>query len=273
MIIARRTPASVLCAIALLLLGSLLATIPAKGQKTAVRSRVVEAVNETQFVRTHGNVLPFARTQFDRGTLADSQPMTRMLLLLQRSTDQETALHQLIDAQQTKGSANYHNWLSPAQFGAQFGPSDEDVQAVTDWLTRQGFTVAKVAAGRNVIEFSGNVAQVRNAFHTDIHKYSVNGKDFVANISEPAIPAALAPVVKGVVALQNYPKQAQLRPKGQYQRNKATGQLTALFTYGNPANFAWLRRISKPSTTFPLPPTAPAKRSPLSANPTSTYRT
>jgi Pro-kumamolisin, activation domain len=251
---ARRTPVRVLCAFTLLLFGSLLGTIPAGAQKTAVRSRVVDAVNETQFVRTHGNVLPFARPQFDRGTLADSQPMTRMLLLLQRSTDQETALHQLIDAQQTKASANYHNWLTPAQFGAQFGPSDEDVQAVTDWLTRQGFTVAKVASGRNVIEFSGNVAQVRNAFHTDIHKYSVNGKDFVANVSEPAIPAALAPVVRGVVALQNYPKQSQLRPKGQYRRDKATGQLTPLFTYGNPANFAMAPADFK--TIYNIPSTA-----------------
>ncbi len=235
---ARRTPARVLCAIALLSLGILLGNIPVNAQKVAVRSRVVEAVNDAQMVRTQGNIHPMARAEFDRGTVADSQPMTRMLLLLQRSTEQETALHQLIDAQQSKGSGNFHNWLTPAQFGAQFGPSDADIQAVTDWLTRQGFSVAKVAAGRNVIEFSGNVAQVRNAFQTDIHKFSAKGVEFVANVSEPAIPAALAPVVKGVIALHNYPKQAHVRPKGQYRRVKATGQLTPLFTFGNPANFA-----------------------------------
>jgi len=75
---------------------------------------------------------------------------------------------------------------------------------VTDWLTRQGFQVAKVAAGRGAIEFNGTVAQVRNAFHTEIHKFSVNGEERIANVSEPAIPAALAPVVKGVAAMNTF---------------------------------------------------------------------
>jgi len=146
-----------------------------------------------------------ARPEFDRGAVADSQPMTRMLLMLQRSAEQETVLQQLMDAQQTKGSSNYHAWLTPEQFGKQFGPSDADVQAVTDWLTRQGFQVSKVAAGRGAIEFSGNVAQVRNAFHTEIHKFAVNGGEHIANVSEPAIPAALAPVVAGVVKVKSWP--------------------------------------------------------------------
>jgi len=115
-------------------------------------------VDDTRTVQLKGNVHPLARAEFDRGAVADSQPMTRMVLTLQRSAEQETALQQLMDAQQTKGSASYHAWLTPAQFGTQFGPSDADVQAVTDWLTRQGFQVSKVAAGRSAIEFSGNVA-------------------------------------------------------------------------------------------------------------------
>ena len=133
-------------------------------QRTPVPSRVIEQVDESRTVRLQGNVHPHARPEFDRGAVAESQPMTRMLLLLQRSAEQETALRQLIDAQQTKGSGNYHSWLTPEQFGQQFGPSDADVQAVTDWLTKQGFQVAKVGAGRTTIEFNGTVAQVQNAF-------------------------------------------------------------------------------------------------------------
>src|SRR5258708_34525322 len=127
--------------------------------------------------------------------------MTRMLLTLEGGAEQETAVQQLMDAQQTKGSASYHAWLTPEQFGKQFGPSDDDVQAVTDWLTRQGFQVAKVAAGRGAIEFNGTVAQVRNAFRTEIHKFAVNGEEHIANVSDPAIPAALAPGGNGGYAL------------------------------------------------------------------------
>jgi hypothetical protein len=194
-------------------------------------------VDDTRTVQLKGNVHPLARPEFDRGAVADSQPMTRMLLTLQRSAEQETALQQLMDAQQTKGSASYHAWLTPDQFGKQFGPSDADMQAVTDWLTRQGFQVAKVAAGRNAIEFSGNVAQVRNAFHTEIHKFSVNGEERIANVSEPAIPAALALVVKGVAALNTFPRQAHLHNKGVYRWHRDTGEIKPLFTFGNPAKF------------------------------------
>jgi Pro-kumamolisin, activation domain len=231
---ANRTSMKILCAVGLLLF----VTVTTKAQKVAVRSRVVDPVDDSQMVRTQGNVHPFARAEFDRGPVADSQPMNRMLLLLQRSTEQETSLRQLMDAQLTKSSAGYHSWLTPEQFGAQFGPSDADMLAVTDWLTRQGFQIAKVAAGRNAIEFNGNAAQVRSAFQTDIHKFAVHGREYIANVSNPAIPAAITPVVQGVVALNNFPKESYVRTKGEYRRVKATGELKPLFTYGDPANFA-----------------------------------
>lgn len=224
----------VLCVLAVLLSGS--ASLWA--QKVAVPSRVVDAVDDARTMRLQGNVHPLARAAYDHGALADSQPMTRMLLLLQRSQEQETSLRQLLENQQTKGSGNYHAWLTPEQFGKQYGPSDADVQTVTDWLTRQGFQVAKVSAGRTVIEFSGNVAQVRNAFHTEMHRYVVDGKEHFANVSDPAIPEALSPVVAGVVALHNFPKVAQVRSSGVYSRNPETGELLPLFTHGTPAKFA-----------------------------------
>src|SRR5258708_1584853 len=217
---------------------ALVATPAVQAQTHPVPARVTSQVDDTRTVQLKGNVHPLARAEFDRGAVADSQPMTRMLLTLQRSAEQETALQQLMDAQQTKGSASYHAWLTPTQFGKEFGPSDADVQAVTDWLTRQGFQVAKVAAGRGAIEFNGTVAQVRNAFHTEIHKFSVNGEEHLANVSEPAIPAALAPVVKGVAAMNTFPRRAHSHNKGVYRWQRDTGQIKPLFTYGNPANFA-----------------------------------
>ena len=231
-----RTTTSVLCAG----LGALLwcGTAAAQAQSQRVPSRVVAQVDDTRTVQLKGNVHPLARPDADRGAVGDAQPMSRMLLLLQRSAQQEAALQQLMDSQQTKGSGSYHAWLTPEDFGKQFGPSDADVQAVTDWLTRQGFQVAKVAAGRNVIEFNGTVAQVRNAFHTEMHKFAVNGETRVANVSDPAIPEALAPVVRGVVALNDFPRRPMLHNKGTYRLERATGQMTPLFTYGDPANFA-----------------------------------
>jgi hypothetical protein len=247
---ARRISAMILCAA----LATMLGNLAAYAQNKTATSRVVGEVDDTRTMQMQGNVHPQARAEFDRGALAESQPMTRMMLLLQRSPEQETALRQLLDEQHVKGSANFHAWLTPEQFGKQFGPSDADVQAVTDWLTRQGFQVAKVSAGRTVVEFSGNVAQVQTAFHTEIHKFAVNGQEYFANVSDPAIPAALSPVVKGVVALHNFPKFAQSRKIGGFQRNLATGQVKPLFTYTDsngtfygvgPADFKEIYNIPK----------------------------
>ena len=232
-----RTTSSVLCAA----LGALLlsmGTPVTRAQSPRVPARIVAKVDDTRTVELKGNVHPLARPEFDRGAVADSQPMSRMLLMLQRSPQQDAALQQLIEAQQTKNSGSYHAWLTPEQFGKQFGPSDADVQTVTDWLTRQGFQVAKVAAGRTAIEFSGTVAQVRNAFHTEIHKFAVNGEAHVANVSEPSIPEALAPVVRGVVAMNDFPRRSHLHNKGIYRLHRDSGQIEPLFTYGKPANLA-----------------------------------
>src|SRR5207253_1009593 len=121
---------------------------------------------------------------------------------------QTCALPIFMAEQMSKESPNYHRWLTPQQFGAQFGPADADLQAVTGWLSSHGFTAIRVAPGRNVIEFSGNVGQVRSAFHTEIHKFVANGEERQSNTSDPQIPAALTPVVAGIVSLHNFPSRS-----------------------------------------------------------------
>jgi subtilase family serine protease len=159
-----------------------------------------------------------------------------MLLVLKRSPELEASLVALLDEQQDKSSPNYHAWLTPEQFGQQFGPADADLQAITSWLQLQGFQIAKVSNGRTVIEFSGTAAQVQNAFHTEIHKYSVNGADHWANASDPQIPTALLPAVAGVLTLHNFPRHAMNHVVGTFKRSKGTSALTpagTLFTLPN----------------------------------------
>ncbi len=132
--------------------------------------------------------------------------MQRMLLVLKRSPEQEGALQRLLNDQQDKTSSNYHQWVTPEQFGRQFGPADSDLQIVSTWLQLRGFQVEPPSKGRTVIEFSGTASQVQEAFGTTIHKYSVHGEQHWANASDPSIPAALAPAVRGIVSLHNFPR-------------------------------------------------------------------
>src|SRR5439155_1638886 len=79
---------------------------------------------------------------------------------------------------------------------------------------------------RTVIEFSGNVMIVRNAFHTEIHRYFVNGEEHQANVSEPQIPVALTPVVAGVVSMHSFPRKAMYQLAAVHTRSKDRGQVS-----------------------------------------------
>ena len=221
-------------------------------QRDVVPARVTQAVDPENRVTLRGNTHPLARPEFDQGAAPDNLATERMLLVLKRSTEQETALRKILDAQQTKSSPNYHMWLTPELFGRQFGPADADIQAVTDWLTSQGFQVNRVAAGRTVIEFSGTAGAVRQALHTEIHKYVVNGEEHWANASDPQIPAALAPVVAGFASLNNFPKKPMHHGLAAYTKSKSTGQVKPSLTVTSsgvtyyalgPADFATIYNI------------------------------
>ena len=200
-------------------------------QTANVPGRITQPVDMENLVALRGNTHPLARPEYDRGTAPDSLSMERMLLVLQRSAEQEAALRKLLDEQQIKSSPNYHMWLTPEQFGEQFGPADGDIQAVTDWLASQGFEVNRVATGRSVIEFSGTAGAVRQAFHTEIHKFVVNGEEHWANANDPQIPAALTPVVAGIASLNNFPREPMMQRVGAFSRSKATGRVRPLFTF------------------------------------------
>ncbi len=182
---------------------------------SVVEPRITQGVDETQLTVLKGNTHRLARPQFDQGAAPPDLPMERMLLVLKRSPEQESALRKLLDDQQDKGSPSYHKWLTPDQFGKQFGPADQDIQVVTAWLQSHGFRIGQVAKGRNMIEFSGTAAQVQQALHTSIHKYLVNGEEHWANSSDPKIPTALTPVVAGVHTLHNFLKKPLIHFSGE----------------------------------------------------------
>lgn len=206
--------------------------LAAQSQATPRPARITQAIDNSQFVRLGGNVPLRARGGLDRGAAAPEMMLHRMLLLLKRSPEQEQALEQLISDQHTQGSPNFHRWLTPQQFGEQFGPSPADVQTVTAWLSSEGFTVNGLAPGGSIIEFSGTAGTVANALHTEIHRYEVNGQEHWSNANDPAIPAALAPVVAGVVSLNNFVKPPGPAVGGGHGVKPVNGEASPALTFG-----------------------------------------
>ena len=236
---AKLLPVSALC---------LIASAACFAQAPSARVRITQPVDETKLTVLHGNTYPLARPQFDRGAAPYSLPMQRMQLVLKRSAEREAALQTLMAQQQDKSSPNYHKWLTPDQFGSEFGPSDQDIQTITSWLQSHGFQIGNISKGRTIIEFSGNASQVQEAFHTPIHSFMVNGVHHWANTNDPAIPTALAPVVAGVSSLHNFfPKRMSrsILPRATSTRGSIRGLAMPQFTFTDKQN----------NTNFALGPT------------------
>jgi len=187
-----------------------------------------EGVNEARLIALEGNTRPEANAQNDRGIVDDSFQLDHMLLQLKRSPEREAALKQYIDELHDANSPNFHQWLTAAQFAEYYGVAQSDVDAVTGWLKSHGFAINGVQPGGLTIDFGGSAGQVRGAFHTEIHNLAVNGASHFANTSDPQIPAALEPVVAGVVSLHNFRPKPLLVPRGQYTYINSSGTFHAL---------------------------------------------
>ena len=179
----------------------------------------MQAVDTSKIVALPGSAHPLAQPRYDRGMVNESTPADRLLLLLNRPPEREAAFQQILKDQQTPGSPSYHHWLTAGQIGQQFGPADADVEAVTGWLTSEGFRVARVSKAKRFVEFSGTVGQVNAAFKTRIDEYMVNGELHHANATALTIPMALAGIIGAIAPLDDFSRpqpQVMVRGKGEY---------------------------------------------------------
>ena len=194
--------------------------------------RITGEVGSSAMVSLPGQVHPWARAEFDRG-VAPENLSGRMLLVLKRSPEQESALQALLASQQDPNSPNYHKWLTPEDFGKRFGVADSDVQTVTSYLSSQGMSVGRVHSNHMAIEVGATAGQIRSTFQTEIHAYSVAGKTYYANNSAPKIPSALHSVVSGFTALNNFRLEGGSGGGTQATFDPATHTLKPLYTTTN----------------------------------------
>ncbi len=164
------------------------------------------------------------RAGYDQGPAPESLPREHILMMLRRSPQKQQALQQFIHNQYQPGSADFHHWLTPQQFQAQFGPSPQDVLTVTEWLTQHGFTVNGVPTGQLFVDFSGTAGQLSRAFRTSIHRYKFEGRDHYANATEPVIPAALTPFVTGLRTLDDFHPRPHVHVAGAAHLDRTSGQ-------------------------------------------------
>jgi len=191
----------------------------------ALPDRVAPPIDGNQTVILPGHIPPRAQAQYDQGRVEPSFKLGYMTMMFKPSAEQQAALTQLLADQQDPNSPHYHQWLTPEQYAARFGMSRKDLRTVSTWLRSQGFGVLQVARGGNWIAFRGTADQVERAFHTEIHRYKVNGEEHFANASNPSVPKALGDVVQGFRGLNNF----GLRPMGLKELSLGGKMLPVIF--------------------------------------------
>ena len=188
-----------------------LAGIAGSAFAAQARNRITQPVSPTETVEIQNSVNPKVGHSKDLGPVSADTRLQSMMLQFSMSAEQQAALDQLLNDQQNPASPRYHQWLTPAQFAAQFGLSSADLGKVKDWLGSQGFTVTGFANGGQFVRFTGTAAQAQTAFGTTIHTVSYDGETHYANVTNASIPAAISAVVSGVAGLHDFRMKPHVR--------------------------------------------------------------
>ena len=168
------------------LASAILCSAVALAQQAAPAVRIVSPIDESNLATLKGNTSPHANAKNDGGPVSPEFALPDLTLVLSRSPEQQAAFDAFVATQYDSGSPNYHQWLTPAQIGARFGPAKADIATVTGWLASHGFTVKQITPDGMTIRFSGTAATVQSAFHTEIHNLSVNGVSALRQHERPA---------------------------------------------------------------------------------------
>jgi subtilase family serine protease len=253
----------------------------------AQQDRITATIDARYSIAFRGSVPRQAQPKYDQGAVEPDFRLGNITLMLRPSAAQQAALEQLLAEQQDAASPDYHNWLTPETYAERFGTTAADLDKVAAWLRSQGFTVQYTARGREFISFSGTAGQVQAALHTEIHRYRVGAETHFANATDLSLPVAIAPMVAGVLGLNDFhPKAPRKQALPNYNASDGTHylapddlatiyNLTPMYGYGylgagqsiaivgqsdiDPTDIATFR------STFGLPPTA------IQMVPTGTY--
>jgi subtilase family serine protease len=194
-----------LCALTVATLGA------SAARAEASRPLITGPVDESRLVEVGGNIRPEVQRSTDLGRLPDGAVFDHIYLQLQRSPEREAALEAYLATVNTKGAANYHQWLKPEEFDREYGPDPRDRAVIEAWLSKHGMKVNAYTANM-VLDVTATAAQLKSAFGAEIHNIrGLNGEVHYANINNPSVPAALRAALLGPVSLSNFMPHPMMR--------------------------------------------------------------
>jgi len=145
----------------------------------------------------------------DLGSLterAGDQPISLTIALKLKDLSGAEAMMRRVS---TPGDPLYHQFLTPEQVQAQFGPSEATVAGVIAQLHGRGLSVERTTA--TILKATGGPSALERLFQTGLHQFQLPATDvtpastFRAPIRQPVVPAEVAQAVGAVAGLSTKP--------------------------------------------------------------------
>lgn len=191
-----------------------------------------------------GHVPPVVASLQPKGTLPPTNRLHLAIgLPLRNNQPLDNFLAQLYDP----ASTNFHQYLSPAQFTEQFGPTETDYAAVIAFARQNHLSVEATYENRMLLDVSGSVADIERAFQVklQVYRHPTEARDFYAPDREPSVRADLP--IADISGLNNYVRphpRSILRPTELENATPRTGAGPGGAYMGNDFRAAYLPGVS-----------------------------
>jgi hypothetical protein len=138
-------------------------------------------------------------------------PSTQLTLGIALPLTNQVALQNLIAELGNPSSAQFHRYLTPAQFANSFGATQSDYSALVSFVQSGGLTVSRSYAGRNMLEVTGTVSAIESMFNVQLNVYRrPDGTPFYAPAFDPSVNLSVP--MRFITGLDNFalPKPADV---------------------------------------------------------------
>ncbi|HXB60303.1 MAG TPA: protease pro-enzyme activation domain-containing protein, partial [Candidatus Acidoferrales bacterium] len=147
--------------------------------------------------------MPAAITRLHLHPLRDFAVTNHLDLAVSLPLRNKPVLDNLLQQIYDPASHNYHHYLTPAQFTAQFGPTKQDYDTVVDFLKTNGFAIT-THADRTLVDASGDTATINRAFHVTllVYQHPTENRTFFSPDADPVISPGIP--ISHITGLDNF---------------------------------------------------------------------
>lgn len=133
--------------------------------------------------------------------VSHSDPDSVMTVVVGLKLHNEAEFADLLDRLYDSNSPDFHRWITPEDFLSKFSPSQSDVDTVRQHLESHGLTIERISDNRVLVQATGRVSQIEEAFAININVYKLRAETHFSNDRNPSVPSTLRDVVESVTGL------------------------------------------------------------------------